>query len=438
MAQARATAAGPLHAGGVPASAPVAATPVDERRIGALRYGSMMIAAALLLQRFGLPLGIRHFNLVGPVGIVLSIWGIANGTLALNRFRSIMFMVLGICSVAGLGWHALQPSVGMDVAAQPSLDSLLQFLLVTSVAMLSFAEPVDEAAFFRVINFWFAFVAVAGILQFVAQFAGLDLMSFTGYLPDNLLFEAGYNLRIGLGVGHLLKSNGFFLLEPSIMSQIMALGLIIEVLTFRRPLYLALFVAGMLLSFSGTGWIVLASFILAATFAMGWRGMTIAIATVVVLGLLLAACSFLFPDIFNAVMSRAGEISQPGTSGHLRFVTPFWALADIMASHPDAAMVGLGSGVSEHLNLPYEYDVNTPIKTVLEFGFPALIAYVLLILGGRKSPVQGALLVPCAVMFFFTGAYQQFAPILFPVLLLIGIARLEPASPAGHPARASS
>jgi hypothetical protein len=275
-------------------------------------------------------------------------------------------------------------------------------------------------------------MAIAGILQFFAQFIGVELFAFTGILPSSILFEAGYNLQIPTGVGSLLKSNGFFLIEPSTFSQVMAMGLIIEILAFKRIAYLALFIAGLLLSFSGTGWIVVGSFIISAGLAMGWRGIVIAGATVILLTVLLGVGSYFLPDMAAAMQDRVSEISRPGTSGHLRFITPFWALDDMLTERPSAALIGLGAGVSERLNLSYEYDVNTPIKIALDYGFPALMAYVLLFVGGRKSPIQSAILAPCCILFFFTGGYQQFPPILFLILLLISVARLRPA-PDGPP-----
>ncbi len=205
----------------------------------------------------------------------------------------------------------------------------------------------------------------------------------------------------------------------------MALGLIIEVLSFRRPVYLALFIFALLLAFSGTGWIVLASFVVAATLGMGWRGIAMGAATMIMVGSLLGACLIFAPDVITSLQQRVDEIYRPGTSGHLRFITPFWALGDVLNEQPSAALVGLGSGISERLNLSYEYAVNTPIKVALDYGVPALLAYVLLFVSGRKSPVQAGLLMPACILFFFAGGYQQFPPILFLVLLLTSVARLQ-------------
>ena len=398
-----------------------------------LRFIVAILCASLFLQRFAVPLGSKPFSLVGPVGMLLAAWSVARGTLVFHRARLCAFLFLSACVLAGVAWESMSPAGSLD--GGPNLASMAQFLLLTCFAVLGFAEPLDETRFFRTVNFWFAVIAAAGVLQFFAQFAGVRIFAFTGILPAPILYEYGYNTSIPVGVGSLLKSNGFFLIEPSTFSQVMALGLIIEMLAFRRVVFLLLFALAELLSFSGTGWIVLASFVAASMVGMGQRGIALAAATVLLLGLAFGIGSLAAPDFAHAFEQRIGEISHPGTSGHRRFVTPFWALSDTLNEQPSAALIGLGSGVSERLDLPYDYDVNTPIKVALDNGFPALIAYVLLFLLGRKSPIQAALTVPACTLFFFTGAYQQFPPVIFLVLLLISVARLRPAG-SDAPARA--
>lgn len=402
-----------------------------DAQVGALRFTAGILFAALVLQRFGFPFPGKPVNIVGPIGIGLAAWGVLNGTLAFDRGRLAAYCALAACAMLGLAWHALSPS-GFGEGA--NLQSLSQFLLLTSFACLTFAEPVDERRFFREVNRWFAIIAVAGVLQFVLQFVGLRVFAFTGIVPDALLYEFPYNLQIPTGFSDALKSNGFFLVEPSVFSQVMALALIIEVLAFRRVAFLCLFVAGLLTSFAGTGWIVLGSFVAAAGLGLGWRGLAIAGGMVLVVAVLFGVVSTFAPDVAGAFQQRMDEISRPSTSGHRRFITPFWLLDDTLTSTPSAALLGLGSGISERLTMPYAYDVNTPIKIALDYGFPALLIYVLLFVMGRKSPVQAAILVPAAVMFFITGSYTQFPPMLFLVLLLTSVARLrtDQAAPASR------
>ncbi len=396
------------------------------------RFTAALVCACLFLQRFAVPIGSKPFNLVGPVGLGLAAVALVRGTLAFHRSRLACYLVLAILVTTGIMWQSLTPNSG-----ELNFASMEQFLLLTSFAVLTFAEAVDEARFFRVVNHWFAVIALCGILQFFAQMVGIRIFSFVGIVPEPLLYEFGYNLVIPIGVADLFKSNGFFLIEPSTFSQIMAIALIIEMLAFRRLRYLGVFATAMLVSFSGTGWIVLASFVVAAVLGMGWRGIAIGGATVLLMGLLLGAGTLVAPDLAHALELRMDEFSHPGTSGHRRFVTPFWALSDTLDAHPGAALTGLGSGVSERLPLSYGYDVNTPIKIALEYGFAGLAAYVLLFVAHRRSPVQSGLLVPACTLFFFAGAYQQFPPVIFLILLLTSVARLTP-SGFSHAASASA
>ncbi len=402
------------------------ATPAAGRTQAAcLRFTTVLLCVCLFLQRFGLPVGGQPLSIVGPIGLALGAWGLWHGTLVLHRARTAIYLGLVGLALLGAAWHAMSPGA-FDAA--PSTNSLLHFVGITGLATLSFAEPVDEAAFFARISRLLAIVAGLGIAQFAAQFAGLRLFAFTGLLPANLLMEQGYNLVIPVGIGDVLKSNGLFLIEPSVFSQFMAVALMIELLTLRRPAYFALFTAALLLSFSGTGWIVLASFFLFAGVRLGPQFLKVALVSACALGLMAAAAAVAAPDFAAALSGRLSEISQPGTSGHLRFITPFWLMSDVLAREPSALFAGIGAGVSEKLSLAYAFDVNTPVKVFLEYGLPLLVAYLALFWQAARTALQGALFVPLMLLFLFTGGYQQFPPVLFPVLLLLAIARLVPSN----------
>jgi len=397
------------------------ATDRFERNI--LRLTGALLFAILILQRFGIPFGSKSISMVGPVGFLIGGIGLAYGLFAVDRRRLIAFLALASWVVIGLLWQQTHPN---PFGVEADLPSLAQFLVLTSFALLSFARPIDEALFFSQLNRWFAFIAIAGIVQFAVQLVGIRIFEFTGLLPAQMLYEANYNLVISVGVGDLLKANGFFLIEPSVFSQVMAVALIIELLTTRRPRHMMLFIVGLMLSFSGTGWIVLLSFVLAATLSLGLRGVLLALGTIALLGLAIGAAMLLAPDLAAAFSDRISEFSEIGTSAHMRFVTPFWLLSEVLARDPSAILLGIGSGVSEALYLPYLYNVNTPIKVLLEYGLPALIAYLSLFLLNRRTPTQAALVFPAMVLFLFAGGYQQFPPVLFLILLILCVARLTP------------
>jgi len=273
---------------------------------------------------------------------------------------------------------------------------MLQFLALSAFATLAFTQSIDETVFFRAINGCFAFIAIMGLLQFIAQFVGVSIFHFSDFLPARLLTEqmtgGGYNNEIATGFGSSLKSNGFFLAEPSIFSQFMAIAVAIEVLYFRRAVFLSLFVAALFSSVSGTGWLVLAIFIVTVGVSMGTRGILVAAGLLVGIGLAVTLWAVLLPDIFDTFIGRSGEIFSVGSSGHIRFVTPFWISKEILDRAPWALLFGVGSSVSERIWFPYEGGINTPVKIALENGIPVLFCYVLLISVGHQTLRQRRLI----------------------------------------------
>ncbi len=403
-------------------AAGVRAAPGRQELVG--RFAAAILICSLILQRFALPAGEKGVEIVGPAGLLLAALAMYRGAFVIHRARLNLFMLLTLWLALVSAWQAMHPNA-YDLAF--SINSLLQFLLLNAFCVLSFAEELDEGVFFRWAANILAAVALAGILQFVLQIVGLRFFAFTGLLPYRLLFESGYNLVIPVGIGSLLKANGLVLLEPSIFSQVTAMGLIIEVLAARRWSHICLFGAGLLLSFSGTGWIVLASFLAGNVARLGLRGIAISIGGVAAFAIVAALVSLLSPDVAAVFASRFGEINEAGTSGNLRFVTPYQALDAVWSHESWAWLVGIGAGASEHLDLPFLYTVNTPSKIALDFGIPAVVIYVVLIMRAERTSLQNALVVPAMVLLMFTGGYQQFAPVLFPIFLLLCIARLRPA-----------
>ncbi len=399
----------------------VAATPASSV-LTTRRFVIGIIVSCLFLQRFGLAFGEQALNCVGPIGLALGVFGLLQGTLSFDRRRLVIFLFMVCWILLGMAFHAAWPAAyGVPTRS----NSIIQFLLLTSFLTLSFSEPMEERSFFQQVNLLFGIIAVAGILQFIAQFAGLSVFSFDGLVPPKVLVEFGWNQQIASGVGESLKSNGFFLQEPSIFSQFMAMALLIEVLVFKRVQYLCLFVAGLFLSFSGTGWIVLAAFVAGLGASLGIRGIVLGVVSLLGLGAVMAIVIAFSPGTGTALSARTNEIFTPLTSGHLRFVTPFWLLSDVLDYLPSALTIGIGAGTSEHLPMIYEYDVNTPVKITLEYGLPVFLAYFLLYVVNDHTPMQRAIVLPAVIMVLFTGSYAQFPPVLFLIALIICVARLR-------------
>ncbi len=386
------------------------------------RFVGAILAVCLLLQRFAVPFGSLELSVAAPLGLLLAVWGLAAGILTLDRRRAACF--LGLCAMA-LVATAMHVNVPVAIAPRISLNSLAYWLVITAFAILRLREPMPEAQFFRLVSTWLTVVAAAGVLAFIGQFVGLTLFSFSHLVPARLLIEDQYAVVIPLKGSGILRANGFFLVEPSVFSQFMAVGIIIEWLTFRRPPRMLLYVAALLMAVSGTGWLVLTAFLLSFLPTLSLRRLLQVFGLLLVCAAAIVAASFILPTITADLFDRTGELSQPGSSGYARFVTPFMALGHVLHDAPWTLVTGLGPGASQDLLLPFKYTLNTPVKIVMEYGVFGLSMYLGVILMARRSARQRALLVPLMVLLMFTGGYQEFPPILLPVLLIATVAVLR-------------
>ena len=410
-----------LHAGAAPRGA-------MQDRVSAAGFVTLTLFTCLVLQRFAIPVGDLAISVATPILLGAAAWGLGAGWLVIDRRRMVLF--LGLIALAALS-TTLRLALPIGIAPRTSLPSLLHWLVLTSFAVLAFRDAMPERRFFRMVNDWLAFIAIAGIAQFALQFAGISVFGFTGLVPDRFLLEHIYITDQPLAWGASLKrANGFVLLEPSIFAQFMAVALMIEALWFRRPLWFAIFAAGMLVSVSGTGFLVLAGFGVALAMGAGLRGVAMVVLMAMGAALALGLAALALPDVAQTLLQRSGEFSQPGTSGHERFVTPFLMMRDVFDAAPWAALAGIGPGTSEFLELPYKYWVNTPAKLVTEYGLVGFGLYLALIVSARRSAGQRILVLPVLVLLLLTGGYHQAAPLLFPMLLLITVARLEEAEPS--------
>ncbi len=378
----------------------------------AFTWGTLF--SCLVLQRFALPAGgDLKISVATPLVLGLAVWALASGTLVIDRGR--MALYFGLCAVA-LFSVAVKINLPLGIAPRMSTTSLAYWLAITAFAVLRFRHSISEVVFFRIVSLCLMIVGIAGLVQFVLQFAGLSLFSFSGIVPGSLLIEDQYAVATPTSFG--FKSNGFFLIEPSVFSQFMAIGVIIEALYFRRPAYVALFFVGLLISVSGTGWMVLGSYIVVLAISSGLRGLLAAIVLTAGCALAFTALSLVLPDAADAMSSRLTEFTLPGTSGHERFVTPFMALRSVFDAASYTIVTGIGPGGSEQLTVPYFYRLNTPVKVLMEYGAFGLVFYLGLLVLGIRTRRQSMLLVPLMVLLLFTGGYHQFSPILFAVLLI--------------------
>jgi hypothetical protein len=252
------------------------------------------------------------------------------------------------------------------------------FLFMFSYSLLVFSRSSTSATYVKTLQafqFLVALISCIAVAQFVAQFVvdGKQLIFFFGLVPDALLEfgrSGGWTTVRELGNG-LIKSNGIFLTEPSALSQMTALGILIEVLEFRRWRYLFVLALGFLVAYSGTGLMLLLFFLPLSGLHHGKAGLAAMVVGAFTLALL--ATGIIDPAVF---LSRVGEFQDTRASGFSRFVAPVWLAADefdsatlqtlLLGNGPGTAKIiaaetasasGYGGYVSPWFKLFYEYGI---------------------------------------------------------------------------------
>lgn len=373
-----------------------------------------MVGCCIFLQRFALPLGGTQLP-AAFVGCYLIFSGL------LFRRRFIVHTSLLALFLTAMAFMTLALIVSAETA------SVSSFFYVLSIYVLYIFRLKYQTGMFSRLNDVFlnmmAVCAACGIAQFALQFVlGVDpVFPFDSYLPESLLLD-GYNVIIPLEYASgIMKSNGVFFLEPSFFSQFLALAILVETLRARRLLRLALYVAAMMVSYSGTGIILLILFLPGILMKRGSAGILAA-------GAALIGILAMFGGVIDldALTNRIGEFSSTESSGFARFISPYYLIRDFLVDSPTDLIFGLGPGSIERVEKAassHAYLAHDPswIKLVLEYGVISAIVFLTFIFtvlfqGSRNRTLSWAVLF----LYLFLGGYflNGFMHCLFASLLV--------------------
>jgi hypothetical protein len=337
----------------------------------ATRIDFALLVSALFLQRFTLPFRGTFLSLdFVPVALIL-LHQFLSGKLLIQYDRLLWFL-----------GSALAVTCSLLLNFQSTmLTSYFLFLVLYSLVTLSRPSTPDRyKSTLQAFQFLIMLLSCLAVAQFVAQFVvdGRKLIMLYGMIPDFLLgtFNAGgANTIHPLEGSSLLKSNGIFLAEPSNLSQITALGILIEVLEFRRPRYLLVIALGFLLAYSGVGVMVLLLFLPVAGLRHGRAGLSALFVVMFALGLL--ATGIIDSSVF---LSRTGEFEDTHASGFQRFVSPWWLATKYFdTASLQALLAGNGPGTVKALadvNGWYAANPSAWLKWLYEYGIIGSFIFV--------------------------------------------------------------
>jgi hypothetical protein len=352
-----------------------------QRRV--LRVATVLLLLSVtVLERFGLTAGAVSISaaMLAIYPFLLTM-GLA-GQLVLSLERTLLY---GSCMAV-----ALSSLISNEQSASFSSFALLAAMYLPFVFVLREGALADDDASWIYARFLdiCGICAIAGIAQFALQFVvhAHWLFDYSSYIPAPLRMNGIFNTVIP--VGSFNKSNGFFFREPSGFSYLMALGLIAETVSHKRPWRVALLGMALLLTYSGTGILAL---LLASLHPFGVKTV-LRLTGVVVVG---ALVFWLLGDALNLsfTLGRVNEFSSDSSqsSGYIRYVAPGRLVGETFVDTPFSAFIGHGPGTIFHTLRSYEFHDPTWAKLLFEYGslgFLGFLSLFLLTLRRRSLPVQ--------------------------------------------------
>jgi hypothetical protein len=267
-----------------------------------------------------------------------------------------------------------------------------------------------------------AFVALAGIAQFFVQFltSAQWLFDYTPLIPEALRTSGHWNTVHPVATwvqadGYWIKSNGFFMREASMFSMLLAVGIVCELALGVRRWAVALMAAGLVLSYSGSGLVILAAALL---FPLERR-------TVLRL-LAIAACAavlaLLLGDALNLsyTVNRIAEFGDERSSAYCRFIHPAVAVAQGLQTDAWSALIGHGPGSMTRAGATC-VDLHEPTygKLLFEYGLLGALAFgglMLHALNRSGAPLQ--LRIALAVSWLFLGGNLVSSEVLAMIFLM--------------------
>lgn len=359
------------------------------------------LIGATLLAKFSIP----PFASIGiGIGIGLTFLalcaGLVSGRLHLSTSRVI-------------GLSLMLAFAGLTAVFTASSYSFKSLLFLVAVHLPYVACSVQRGIQRDQIFEWFSHLcrclAWCGVAQFLIQQLVGPTWAFPieSFLPEMVQVQA-FNKQGPLAYGYeLYRANGVFLLEPSFFSQLMAIAIVQEVCGRMRLTHLLPCAAALLLSYSGTGMLVLAICLPVLMFTHARWG-------IVPLGIVAALTIYLAADFLNLELfvNRSSEFTSTGSSAFARFVGGFYLFEQFLWGEPLKALFGFGAGTFKE----YSAQVSVPVaemalpKMVFEYGVIGAILYFgLLTMAVFSSPAPFAFRLAVYVTFYLNGNLIPFS-----------------------------
>ncbi len=382
-------------------------------QVDPLMYGVLaaLFVVLVLLEKIALPLGSGFVELSLPafyVGLAFLGW---RGRLGLSLERMVLFLLFAFAAVLSSLLSQTEFSVG----------SLLLVLVLYAPYALDLR--VSPETYLKAMGFFVNLMVFAAFLALAQQLIQVTLgpnawPSMDVLLPKQVLLPQFVYLQPIKYGSALMKPNAFFFLEVSFLAQFLALALMVEFLYFRRVWRLALFGLTILLTFAGTG--LLLVLVCAPLVVSKLNRRTLLIMGAVTVVTIVLALQFGWYDL---VSHRLTEYQRADSSSNHRFVAPVLELLRVMHNR-NILVTGEGAGsIQETLDFTW-----WPVaKLMVEYGLLTTVSFFVYLSVSifRRAP-NVRLGVAVLVFFNFLGGGLATPVYALTPLLFCGLMHVAP------------
>lgn len=261
-------------------------------------------------------------------------------------------------------------------------------------------------------------MAVLGIVQFATQFVLGSEVAFLwdGIIPPSLYRDDMHNLNALAYNSPYYKSTGVFFAEPAVFCQYLSVSLVVEIVYFRRIIRLAVLGGAVLLTFSGTGLLIIV-FLLPMYLVEKRQFIPLLVG-----GLLAVSFPVWAPAVgLGVTADRLSGMSDKETSSYARLILPFVMVEKYSFDTLDRTLFGYGAG-STRFYAARDEDVSstsTWSKIVFEYGFVGLFGYLSFLLSLMRQKARSVYVkLAICFQFFFLGEYLLM-PDVYPLALAL-------------------
>jgi hypothetical protein len=316
-------------------------------------------------QRLCFPMGTMQVPIAAPLAYVALALFVISGLVRIDAVGLVLYAAAIVAMIATF----FAPKLWFSIFSFAYLASLYFVWL--------FSVDVDRETYRRYLLVFqrvMLVMAVIALAQFAEQLTTHTHFSLFEYVPKGFWIE-GYNTRPTLGWGNdFRKSNGEFFLEPSFLSQFLAVAVVIEILFFGNWRRIALYGAGIFCSFSGTGMLLLVLFGIATIVKARRYELLYPLPLLLIFFLLVQDNEYVM-----AITGRVGEFGTQGSSASIRFDAPNEALLDLVNRDFVGFLIGRGPGVVDQLGQIFGFgESNYPVlhKLLIEYGLVGTVPFI--------------------------------------------------------------